>query len=167
MNELRRFVADRPWLQFILWAVALLSSAIFVSFGFQQRAQEQEHALEELTHLRAVFNFESPSYLYFDTSHETTNITYDNLWQPGKRVSTVNDAVLERALYVLRRVNRLNDLEVLSLEGTQVTDAGLEYLKGLTTLRSLNLEGTRVTAEGARDLQEALPKCWIRFGSVR
>ena len=166
MNELRRFVADRPWFQFILWAVALLSPAIFVPFWFQQRAQEQEHALEELTQLRAQFNFESPSYLYFDTSHETTNV-FDDIWQPGKRVSTVNDAVLERALYVLRRVNRLNDLEALSLEGTQVTDAGLEYLKGLTKLRSLNLEGTRVTAEGARDLQEALPKCRISFGRVR
>jgi hypothetical protein len=36
-----------------------------------------------------------------------------------------------------------------------VTDAGLEYLKGLTNLESLELFGTQVTDADVKDLQAA------------
>ena len=55
-------------------------------------------------------------------------------------------------------MKKLSDLD---LSQTRVTDAGLEYLKGHTTLRSLALYGTRVTREGERKLRQALPKCEI------
>ena len=42
----------------------------------------------------------------------------------------------------------LTNLEVLSLEGTQVTDAGLVHLKRLTNLRWLDLSDTQVTDAG-------------------
>ena len=44
----------------------------------------------------------------------------------------------------------------LDPRGTQVTDAGLQHLKGLTQLRTLNLKGTQVTDEGVKRLQERL-----------
>ena len=52
--------------------------------------------------------------------------------------------------------------EVLDLENTKVTDAGLEHLKGLSKLVGLRLEGTKVTDAGVQRLKEALPDCFIR-----
>ena len=48
----------------------------------------------------------------------------------------------------------------LNLSSTQITDAGLVHLKGLTTLQQLNLNGTKVTDAGVvevPDLQLAAP----------
>jgi hypothetical protein len=50
---------------------------------------------------------------------------------------------------------------VLNLEENEITDAGLEHLRGLTALESLNLSLTRVTDEGVAKLKQALPKCKI------
>ena len=44
---------------------------------------------------------------------------------------------------------------------TQVTDAGLENLKGLHQLQSLWLCCTKVTDDGLKKLQQALPNCQI------
>ena len=48
------------------------------------------------------------------------------------------------------------------LAGTQVTDAGLVHLKGLTKLKRLSLQGSQVTRAGVAELKKALPKCSIR-----
>jgi len=50
---------------------------------------------------------------------------------------------------------------VLQLRGTEITDAGLVHLTGLTNLHTLILHGTLVTDEGVKTLQEALPDCKI------
>jgi hypothetical protein len=50
----------------------------------------------------------------------------------------------------------------LRLNGTKVTDAGLEDLKGLSHLELLTLEGTQVTGAGVRDLKKALPRLSTR-----
>ncbi|NQU21935.1 MAG: hypothetical protein HQ567_11685 [Candidatus Nealsonbacteria bacterium] len=42
-----------------------------------------------------------------------------------------------------------------------MTDAGLEYLEGMTSLQSLDLRGTQVTDAGIKKLQQALPNCKI------
>ena len=49
----------------------------------------------------------------------------------------------------------------VSLIGTNVTDAGLVHLKGLTKLEYLNLNGTKVTDAGIKQLQQTLPNCKI------
>ena len=51
----------------------------------------------------------------------------------------------------------LTALRYLSLGGSKITDAGLVHLKGLTNLRVLNLINTKVSDAGIRDLQRALP----------
>jgi hypothetical protein len=43
----------------------------------------------------------------------------------------------------------------------QVTDVGLKHLEGLNSLEALFLAGTPVTDEGIKKLQEALPTCQI------
>ena len=39
--------------------------------------------------------------------------------------------------------------------------AGLAHLKGLAKLRRLYLSGTQVSDAGVKNLQRALPTCWI------
>ena len=76
------------------------------------------------------------------------------LWQLDLEGSTATDATLEH-------VGGLVQLGILNLKNTGVTDAGLPSLKGLTQLHTLCLAGTKVTDAGVRDLQQALPKCYI------
>ena len=51
---------------------------------------------------------------------------------------------------------------MLRLNNTNITDSGLDNLKGLTNLISLALTITKVTDGGVKKLQTALPKCDIR-----
>ena len=46
---------------------------------------------------------------------------------------------------------------MLSLDDTQITDAGLAHLRGLTALQTLYLHDMKVTDAGVKKLQEALP----------
>ena len=53
-------------------------------------------------------------------------------------------------------------LEVLALQGTVITDKGLETLKEVKELRHIELSATRVSDEGLSRLRLALPNCEIR-----
>ena len=55
----------------------------------------------------------------------------------------------------------LTALERLYLRGTQITNAGLAHLTGLTALEFLTLFRTQVTDVGVAELQTALPSCSI------
>ena len=55
----------------------------------------------------------------------------------------------------------MTKVEELLLFCPKVTDAGLVHLTGLTNLQTLNLVGTKVTDAGVADLQKALPNCII------
>jgi hypothetical protein len=50
---------------------------------------------------------------------------------------------------------------VLFLQDTNITDAGLEHLRGLTGLTWLVVRDTKVTDAGVKKLQQALPDCFI------
>jgi hypothetical protein len=50
----------------------------------------------------------------------------------------------------------------LDLSFTQVSDGGLEHIQSLTGLRVLDLQGTKVTDEGVQRFTAALPGCTIR-----
>lgn len=49
----------------------------------------------------------------------------------------------------------------LNLSNSQITDAGMEHLKGLTKLSELNLNNTQITDAGLQELKTSLPKCQI------
>jgi serine/threonine protein kinase/Leucine-rich repeat (LRR) protein len=55
------------------------------------------------------------------------------------------------------------NLNVLDLTDTLVTDTGLVHLAGLSELRILLVPKTRVTADGVEVLARALPKCQITW----
>ena len=52
---------------------------------------------------------------------------------------------------------------VLGLQDTEVTDAGLVHLKGLTQLQVLGLQDTEVTNAGVAKLKQALPNVRIEI----
>ncbi len=52
-------------------------------------------------------------------------------------------------------------LNILKAVSTEVADAGLEHLKGLTRLHDLNLNDARVSLQGCQKLHESLPDCTI------
>jgi len=64
---------------------------------------------------------------------------------------------------VLVSLSGLTKLETLDIGDFDFTDAGLDHVKGLKKLRALNLHNTDVTDEGVKKLQQALPKCKIRY----
>jgi hypothetical protein len=51
---------------------------------------------------------------------------------------------------------------LLYIFDTQITDAGLEHLKGLPRLGFLVLNQTRVTENGIQRFRQVLPKCKIQ-----
>jgi hypothetical protein len=50
-------------------------------------------------------------------------------------------------------------LQTLVLGRTELTNAGLEHLKGLSHLEELFLGGTKITEAGIDDLKKSLPHC--------
>lgn len=61
----------------------------------------------------------------------------------------------------LEHLKGLTGLVQLSLINTEITDRGLEHLKGLSELQTLDLRRTQVTYKGVEKLQRALPNCKI------
>lgn len=53
------------------------------------------------------------------------------------------------------------NLRMLNLSGTPVTDTGLVHLKGLKSLERLMLDYTKVTPAGVAKLRKALPDAKI------
>jgi hypothetical protein len=51
----------------------------------------------------------------------------------------------------------------LNLDGSKITDAGLEKLGGQEQLRWLGLAGTGVSPEGVDALRERLPGCNVLY----
>lgn len=57
----------------------------------------------------------------------------------------------------------LDDVDVLDLSETCVTDAGLEHLRGLIGMQMLILTQTQVTPHGVQMLKQALPQTTILY----
>ena len=64
---------------------------------------------------------------------------------PVKLVSLTNTQITDAGLEHLKK---LTSLDTLLIDHTEVTDAGLEHLKGSTNLRMLSLVDTKVTDAG-------------------
>ena len=69
-------------------------------------------------------------------------------------------AELEKLGAKIERSAQGDVLEV-DLRDTQITDAALVHLGGLTSLEYLFLIGTQITEAGADELQKKLPRCQI------
>ena len=61
----------------------------------------------------------------------------------------------------LKHLKGMTKLIGLHLNGTSITDAGLVHLKELTNLKALYIAETQVTDMGIAELRKALPNCTI------
>lgn len=61
----------------------------------------------------------------------------------------------------LKHLDGMTHLHYLNLQHTEITDAGLEHLKGLKELNRLFIDNTKITDSGAADLKKALPNLEI------
>ena len=59
-------------------------------------------------------------------------------------------------------LKRLTNFLWLNLDGSQVTDAGLAHLKGLAKLKYLFLYRTQITDAGVNDRKQSLPHLNVR-----
>ena len=106
--------------------------------------------LKELTELELLFlNYSKVT----DTGlvHLNGLTKLKTLWLNSTKVTSAG----------LVHLKGLTKLERLWLRNTKVDDAGLAHLKALTSLRLLKLNNTQVTAAGVKELQKALPNCYI------
>ncbi len=62
----------------------------------------------------------------------------------------------------LEHLKGLTSLKQLDLRDTQITDAGLVHLKGMTILKTCYLYDTKITDSGLAEIKAALPKCTVR-----
>ena len=52
-------------------------------------------------------------------------------------------------------------MQRLNLEGTRISDTGLNSLKVLTNLKELDVGHTRVTDQGKKNFRRELPDCKV------
>lgn len=84
------------------------------------------------------------------------------LWDSKRvMVSFARGAIADDELCVFQEFLVVDNLD---LAGTEVTDAGLEYLTQLSELRHLNVHKTRVTDEAIAKLRILLPNCFAWNG---
>jgi hypothetical protein len=60
----------------------------------------------------------------------------------------------------------MTQLRILLISCTEVSDAGLEYLRELSTLTDLDVVGTQVTYEGIQEFKSAHPECLVATDEV-
>ena len=133
--------ARRRWLQII--PLALLSLMLLEGVDPILHKLRQQKTIEAITKLGGSMESYPPYYFGECVSIKRTEFS---------------DAEMERLKDVLKAVPGLKELR---LDQTQITDAGLEQLKGLTRLECLSLTDTKVTAAGVEKLKQALPTCTI------
>jgi len=63
----------------------------------------------------------------------------------------------------LVHVTGMTNLMLLDVTETQISDEALQHLVGLKNLRMLGVIDARVTTAGAAKLQESLPELSVRF----
>ena len=64
----------------------------------------------------------------------------------------------------LDALQSLQDLEYLNLYGTEITDAGLKKLAGLKNLKKLYLWQTKVTAGAVEEFKKTVTDCDVNMG---
>ena len=147
------------WYQFSLRTLLIVVLVLGVGLGLLgrkvQRIRREEEAALKFVEMRGMIRADRSRSMLDHWVHRLCGGIPEC---PVTNVSLDGTDVTNTDLEYLKD---LPDLEFLSLTYTRVTDTGLEHLKELTNLRELHLANTQVTDEGVEKFQKALPNCEV------
>ena len=173
-------------MQTLLIAILLLSLPLSWFAVRMEEARRQREAVEEIERLGGgvCFDHTGPSapdwmrkclgddlfrdviVVHFETPLPWESTEANDAWLErltvltDLRVLTLYDDVSDAGLEHLKGLSALEELSVGSVE---ITDVGLMHLTGLAKLQLVQLHCTQVTDEGMDRFREALPTCGIQF----
>jgi hypothetical protein len=103
--------------------------------------------------------------LYLDRGEVTDDnvVTLANMAEL-RQLSLIYTRVSDAGL--TRLANHAN-LQTLYLTGTPVSDSSVKTLSSLPSLREVYVRWTGISADGARELQKALPKCAVHHHEIQ
>jgi Leucine-rich repeat (LRR) protein len=143
----------RRWAQFSLATMFVVVTVLCVSLSVVvNRANRQQDAVAAIEALGGRVEYAEPDQ---ETSAAFPR-QFLRRWLPRDYFDEVREVDLNGTQVTdagLAHLQGLTALQELYLRGTQVTDAGLAHLRGLTGLLSLNLNDTQVTDAGLAHLQ--------------
>jgi len=156
----------RRWLRFSLRSLLLLILVIALSLGWMiHKVREQGIAVAALREMGCDVHHE-----YADPSGSPTVLEWLRKLLGEAESRSVNEVIGERSQITdagLRHLVGMSELNHLNLSFTQVSDAGLVYLRGLTELKDLNLEHTQVTDAGLIHLGGLTQLGWLNLDDTQ
>jgi Leucine-rich repeat (LRR) protein len=158
-NLLSTFKPKRRWLQISLRAVLVLVTLLCVGLSlWVGPAERQRRAVAAIDKFGGSVRYGELA------AGERFPVTFLRRWLSPDYFDEVEEVDLTGTQVTdagLAHLQGLTGLQGLWLINTQVTDAGLAHLQGLTGLQVLSLDNTQVTDAGLAKLRQALPKCAI------
>ena len=152
----------RRWYQFTLRTMFIVITLICVVVGLYVAPKVRRHNLVlAIEAIGGDLDYTAPhadeSWLTKKLRKHLPRDWFDEIRFIDLGVQPASDATLDG-------FETLAGMEVLRLNGAQVTDAGLVHLKGLTGLKELSLSGTEVTDAGLADLKglTSLQGLWLQ-----
>ncbi len=148
--------------QFSFRSLLVFLVAVSVPLGWfareMQRAKRQQEAVEMVLKARGGFRYDyerDETWALIPGAQPPAPVWLrkslgDDFFCEVAGVNVLDTQVTDAGLEHLRG---LTSLEELNLRFTQVTDAGLEHLKGLNSLNELDLSDTQVTDAGLKHLK--------------
>ncbi|MGO8688343.1 MAG: hypothetical protein ACLQLG_01800 [Thermoguttaceae bacterium] len=169
--------AGRPkhklrWYQYSLRTLLLVMTLACVGMSWvavkMKQARQQHAAVEAIRKLGGMVDYDYQKKDPFDEPPGPAwlrKLLGDDLFASVTWVRLSDSDVSDAALEYLKGLARL---EILDLNRTNVSDAGLQHLKGLTQLRELCLGGTKVSDAGLENLMglTQLQKLWLDSTNV-
>ena len=153
----------RRWLQFSMRTMLVVVTLSCVALAvWVVPLERQRQAVEAIQAMDGRFHYADN-----EGKSESFPVAFLRRWLPQAYVNEVEVLWLDDTEITddgLAPVEHLIGLQILTLEDSQVTDAGLAHLQGLTGLENLNLTGTQVTDAGLVHLEGLTG--WIRLSST-
>ena len=156
------------WYQFSLRSLCVMMALACVGMSWVgvkvQRARRQREIVEEIEGLGGVVAYD---YEFSDAPPGPEWLRKrlgNDCFATVVFVSLCNTQVTDAHL---EHIKGLSELQTLWLSNTQISNRGIKPLKELTQLEELFLDDTQVSDEGINELNEALPNCGIVYSVDR